>query len=70
MTLGELRADAQPPAVTAEVELRARRYVEDRDTAALLSGSRDAATTWTERWTLTLDGAPDWPWRLARAHGD
>ncbi len=67
VTLAELRADAQPPAVTADVELRARRYVEDRDTAALLSGSRDAATTWTARWTLTLDGAADWPWRLADA---
>jgi len=70
VTLGELRADAAPAAVVADVELRARRYVEDRDTAALLSGSRDAATTWSERWTLTLDGAPDWPWRLARIGAD
>jgi hypothetical protein len=24
-----------------------------------------AGTAFTERWVFTLDGAPEWPWRLA-----
>jgi predicted lipid-binding transport protein (Tim44 family) len=65
LRIGQLDAAAAPPAVTVDVELRARRYVEDRDTAALLSGNRDAPATWTEAWRLALDGPPDWPWRLS-----
>jgi hypothetical protein len=42
-----------------------RRYVEDRDTAAIVGGSRDAERTFTEHWTLALDGAGEWPWRIA-----
>jgi predicted lipid-binding transport protein (Tim44 family) len=60
---------AEPATVTIEVELGGRRYVEDRDTAAVLSGSRNEATTFTERWTLSLDGSEARPWRLA-AVGD
>jgi predicted lipid-binding transport protein (Tim44 family) len=63
--IGQLDAAAAPPVVTVDVELRARRYVEDRDTAALLSGNRDAPATWTAAWRLALDGAPEWPWRLS-----
>jgi predicted lipid-binding transport protein (Tim44 family) len=48
-----------------EIDVRGRRYVEDRDTAAVLQGSRDAETAFTERWTLGLDGAGRWPWRIA-----
>jgi predicted lipid-binding transport protein (Tim44 family) len=46
-----------------------RRYVEDRDTAAVLSGSKDSATTFAETWTLALDGPDDAPWRLVSAAG-
>ena len=60
-----LDAAAQPPSMTVEVELGGRRYVEDRDTAAVLSGSRDRSTTFTERWTLSLDGPQARPWRIA-----
>jgi hypothetical protein len=42
-----------------------RRYVEDRDTAAVLAGSRSAERSFTEHWTLVLDGTGDWPWRIA-----
>jgi predicted lipid-binding transport protein (Tim44 family) len=55
---------SQPARMTIEVEVHGRRYVEDRDTAALLSGSRDRATTFGERWTLALDGPDENPWRL------
>jgi predicted lipid-binding transport protein (Tim44 family) len=65
--IAALDAAAEPPAIAVELEVRGRRYIEDRDTAAILDGSRDTATGFSERWTLTLDGAPDWPWRLASA---
>jgi predicted lipid-binding transport protein (Tim44 family) len=60
-----LDAAAEPATMTVEVELGGRRYVEDRDTQAVLSGGRDEPTTFTERWTLTLDGSEDCPWRIA-----
>jgi predicted lipid-binding transport protein (Tim44 family) len=60
-----LDAAAEPATVTIEVELRGRRYLEDRDTAAVLSGSRNRSTTFTERWTLSLDGSESCPWRIA-----
>ena len=50
-----------PATMTVEVELGGRRYVEDRDTATVVSGSKDSATTFTERWTLALDGPADAP---------
>jgi predicted lipid-binding transport protein (Tim44 family) len=54
----------EPATMTVEVELGGRRYVEDRDTAAVLSGSRERASTFAERWTLTLDGASPAPWQV------
>ena len=56
-----------PPTLEIEAELGGRRYVEDRDTAAVLSGSQDRPTTFSERWTLALDGPPEVPWRLVPA---
>ena len=44
--------------------LRGPRYLEDRDTAAVLAGSQDRATRFTERWTFALDGDAEVPWRL------
>jgi predicted lipid-binding transport protein (Tim44 family) len=49
---------------TVEAELSGRRYLEDRDTAAVLEGSKDRATTFTERWTLALGDDPATPWRI------
>jgi predicted lipid-binding transport protein (Tim44 family) len=56
--------ESAPATMTIEVELGGRRYVEDRDTAAVMSGSKDPATAFRERWTLALDGPDDAPWRL------
>ena len=53
-----------PATMRVEVELGGRRYLEDRDTAAVLSGNKDRATTFTERWTLALDGSAEAPWQL------
>jgi predicted lipid-binding transport protein (Tim44 family) len=54
----------EPATMTIEVELGGRRYVEDRDTAAVVTGSRARATTLTERWQMSLDGSRDSPWML------
>ena len=60
-----LDAASKPPAMTIEVDLQGRRYIENRDTAAVLSGSQARATSFTERWTLALDGDAAQPWRIA-----
>jgi predicted lipid-binding transport protein (Tim44 family) len=60
-----LDANAEPATIAVELQVAGRRYVEDRDTAAVVSGSRDRQDEWTERWTLALDGEGDWPWRIA-----
>jgi predicted lipid-binding transport protein (Tim44 family) len=62
-----LDAAAEPATMTVEVQVTGRRYVEDRDTTTVVSGSRDAETTFTERWKLALDGADDTPWRIVDA---
>jgi predicted lipid-binding transport protein (Tim44 family) len=63
--IAALDAGAQPATMTIDVHLGGVRYVENRDTAAVVSGSRDSATTFSERWTLALDGPPERPWRIA-----
>ena len=55
---------SEPATMTVDVELGGRRYVEDRDTAAVLSGSKDRQTAFAERWTLALAGPDDAPWQL------
>jgi predicted lipid-binding transport protein (Tim44 family) len=59
-----LDAGANPPTMTVEVDLTGRRYLEDRDTTAVLAGSRSRATGFTERWTMALDGDQSQPWRI------
>ena len=58
---------ADPARMTIDVELAGRRYLEDRDTAAVIAGSQSRAVTFTERWTLALDGPDEQPWRIAAA---
>jgi len=62
--IAAVQVEREPATMTIDVELGGRRYVEDRDTAAVVSGSQDSATTFTERWTLALDGPEDAPWRI------
>jgi predicted lipid-binding transport protein (Tim44 family) len=64
-----LQVEAPPATMTISVQVGGRRYVEDRDTAAVLAGSHDSATTFTETWTLALDGPDESPWRLVSAVG-
>jgi len=65
--IDSVQVEQVPATMTIAVELGGSRYVEDRDTTTVLSGSRDGATTFTERWTLALDGSPDAPWRIVTA---
>jgi len=60
-----LDAAATPPTMTIEVQLAGRRYIEDRNTTAVLSGDRSKLVTFTERWTMALDGPAEQPWRIA-----
>jgi predicted lipid-binding transport protein (Tim44 family) len=60
-----LDAAAEPPTMTVEVDLSGRRYVENRDTAAVIAGSRTRKVSFTERWTLSLTGDEAQPWRIA-----
>jgi predicted lipid-binding transport protein (Tim44 family) len=69
MTVVGVDATSEPATTTIEVELEGRRYVQDRDTAAVLSGSRDETTTFTERWTLSLDGSDSSAWRIVAVDG-
>ena len=62
-----LHADATPPAMLVEADVSGRRYREDRDTVAVVEGSKDREVTFTERWTMTLDGDDKTPWRIAEA---
>jgi predicted lipid-binding transport protein (Tim44 family) len=59
-----LDAAAEPPTMIIEVDLQGRRYLEDRDTTAVVAGSRSRATGFTERWTLSLTGDARQPWRI------
>ncbi len=56
---------SEPPTMTIEVDLTGRRYIEERDTTRIVSGSQSKATNFTERWTLALDGDASQPWRIA-----
>ncbi len=60
-----LDAAASPPTMTIEVDLEGRRYLEDRDSAAVVAGSQSRAASFTEHWTLALDGDSEQPWRIA-----
>jgi predicted lipid-binding transport protein (Tim44 family) len=60
-----LHADATPPAMAVEADVSGRRYREDRDTVAVVEGSKEREVTFTERWTMTLDGDEKTPWRIA-----
>ncbi len=60
-----LDAGAHPPTMSVEVEIEGRRYIEDRDTTAVLAGSQSHATKFTERWTFALDGDARQPWLIA-----
>jgi hypothetical protein len=64
--IANLDAGAEPPAMTIDVEIAGRRYLEDRDTTAVVAGNKSRQRSFTERWTLALDGDSANPWRIVR----
>jgi predicted lipid-binding transport protein (Tim44 family) len=64
VTIERLDAQAKPAQMHVAVGVRGRRYREDRDTAAIVAGSRDRETSFDERWIMALDGPDDAPWRV------
>ncbi len=64
LAITALNAGAEPLQMEVEARVRGRRYVEDRDTAAVVSGSKQREIEFTERWTFALDGPTEAPWRL------
>ena len=62
--IGAIDAHATPPTMTIHAELTGRRYRENRDTTTVVEGSKDNETTFTESWTMALDGNDETPWRL------
>jgi predicted lipid-binding transport protein (Tim44 family) len=65
LRIAALDPAAEPPTIGVEVEVRGRRYVEDRDDASVRSGSKQRETTSVEHWTLALSGPDDRPWQVA-----
>lgn len=65
ISIVSLDAASEPATMTIDVELAGRRYLEDRDTAAVVAGSQTRETVFTERWTLALNGPAEQPWRIA-----
>jgi predicted lipid-binding transport protein (Tim44 family) len=62
-------AQTQPAQMTVSVTVQGVRYVEDRDTAAVLSGDKSQARRFGEHWVLALDGPDTAPWRLVSTSG-
>ena len=50
--------------MSIEVEIKGRRYIEDRDTTQVIAGNASRATAFTEHWTLALNGDAAEPWRI------
>jgi predicted lipid-binding transport protein (Tim44 family) len=62
-----LDADKRPAEMTIELEVHGCRYIEDRDTTAVVSGSPHTPRTFREHWRLALDGDDAHPWRIVGA---
>ena len=65
-----LDAAASPPTMTVEVDVEGRRYIEDRDTTAVVSGSRSRQVSFTVRWTFALTDDQSQPWRISAVGGE
>ena len=67
LRIAAIDAQATPATMTVEAELTGRRYRENRDTTTVVDGSKDHDVTFTESWTMALDGNDQTPWRLVGA---
>jgi predicted lipid-binding transport protein (Tim44 family) len=62
--IAALDAAANPPTMSIEVVLEGRRWIENRRTEAVVSGNPSRKTSFTEHWTLALNGDDSQPWRI------
>ena len=69
LRIAAIDAKGTPPTMTVEAKLTGRRYRENRDTTTVVAGSKEKEITFTESWTMTLDGNDQTPWRLVGANG-
>jgi predicted lipid-binding transport protein (Tim44 family) len=60
----------EPARMTIEVEMGGRRYVEDRDTAAVVGGEKERELTFREAWTFALNGSASAPWLVSGGNID
>lgn len=67
--IAALQPSPEPAQLTVVLTVRGRRYIEDRDTAAVLSGSQSRETRFGETWVFALDGPDTSPWRLVDTSG-
>ncbi len=65
----ELRPTPEPARITVAITARGRRYIEDRDTVQLLSGSQSTEREFVEYWILSLTGDELAPWRIVGSSG-
>ena len=61
-----VNGSADPPTMTVEAEVAGCRYVEDRNTTTVVSGSKDHEAVFVERWSMELSDGAGSPWRIAR----
>jgi predicted lipid-binding transport protein (Tim44 family) len=59
-----LDAAAEPPTMSIEVQFEGRRWIEDRQTEGVVSGSPTRNAKFSEHWTLALNGDDALPWRI------
>jgi predicted lipid-binding transport protein (Tim44 family) len=64
--LARLDANAEPPTMNVEVTVHGTRYMQDRATAAVVSGNSSRPAVFTESWTLALGDDERHPWRIVR----
>jgi predicted lipid-binding transport protein (Tim44 family) len=67
ITIERLAAEPAPARMSVALKVRGRRYLENRDTAAVIAGDKDREVKFSESWTLALDGSDEVPWRLVDA---
>jgi predicted lipid-binding transport protein (Tim44 family) len=62
--IARLDAKSEPATMQLEVQIDGRRYIEDRDTTAVVSGSPTNQSHFTEHWTMGLSDDKEQPWRI------
>jgi predicted lipid-binding transport protein (Tim44 family) len=66
--VAQLDVNHQPPRMRVDAELGGFRYVEDRDTVAVVEGSKTRPSAFAEQFTLELvDGSAARPWQVVSA---